>query len=1072
MSRLPEPDPLFSTALAHHAADPFRLLVESVKDYAIFMVNPALKIMSWNPGAERIYGYSRNEILDQHVSRLSPPEEVAEGKVQRTFELTLREGRHEEEVERIRKDGSRFWAIVTTTDLHDYFGRHVGFAIVTRDITERKLAEATLRASEERFRLLVEGVKDYAIFLLDPQGGIVFWNSGAEHITGYKAEEVLGKPYATFFEPGDIAAHVPQQELAQAAAEGKCDEEGWRIRRDGSKFWANGILTALYDEHGHVRGYAKIIRDLTERRQHEEEVRRKEAFLQSVVDVAMDGLVTIDTQGVIAMFNKAAEAIFGYESSEVIGRNVAILMPEPFATEHHQYILNYLCTGQAKVIGSIRELVGRRKDGSTFPIDLAIAEFESGGKRFFTAVIRDITERKQTETQLRTRLRQQQAVAAFAEMAVATPNLDEVMKQAVETVAEVLENELCKVLELQPDGKSLLLRAGVGWHEGLVGKATVSSGRESQAGYTLLSDRPVIVEDLRTETRFSGPPLLHDHSVISGISVVIRGKERPYGVLGTHSTRKRSFCQDDANFVSAIASILGAAIERRRLEEQLLREGQFQAMLMEVLPGPVFLLDEQFRLVRWNKAVERITGYDTEELIQKTPWELVAQEQITILREALTEVLSKGHATAELDVLAKDGRRTPHFFSGIRLTTEAGLRILGIGVDVSERRLLEEQLRQSQKMEAFGQLAGGVAHDFNNLLTIILGFSDLLLSMTPPEDPNREAIKSIHEAGERAASLTKQLLAFSRQTVLAPRVLNINDVVRETEKMLRRIIGEDILLSTVLDPQLYPVRVDPDQLTQVLLNLAVNSRDAMPKGGRLTIETRNVFLDEHYAMTHAQAKPGDYVMLAVSDTGSGMTPEVKARIFEPFFTTKGVGKGTGLGLAVVHGIVKQSGGNIEVYSEPGIGTTFKLYFPALKDAPAEVAVAGTGQTLRGGHETILVVEDEEGVRQLAGEVLQAHGYTVLAASSGQQALELIECYPASVDLLITDVVMPGMDGSELAALLRAKLPKLKVLFLSGYTDDAVVRHGILHHQVEFLQKPFSPFSLASKVREVLDKPGT
>jgi CheY-like chemotaxis protein len=312
------------------------------------------------------------------------------------------------------------------------------------------------------------------------------------------------------------------------------------------------------------------------------------------------------------------------------------------------------------------------------------------------------------------------------------------------------------------------------------------------------------------------------------------------------------------------------------------------------------------------------------------------------------------------------------------------------------------------------------------------------------------------------------LLAFSRKTVLEPKVLDLNEVVRETEKFLRRLIGEDVLLTAVLTPTIRRVKVDPDQLGQVLMNLAVNARDAMPRGGRLTVETQNVELGEEYARLHPEVRVGPYVLLSMTDTGSGMTAEVKARIFEPFFTTKEVGKGTGLGLAVVLGIVKQSGGHVEVYSEPGIGTTFKIYFPAVEEqisATAEIDAANGGR----GTETVLLVEDEESVRGLAALILQNYGYKVLAAGQGKEALQLVEKHPGRIDLLMTDVVMPSMGGPDLAEALRSRFPWMKVLFCSGYTDDAVIRHGLLQEKVAFLQKPYTPLTLVKKVRQVLDE---
>jgi signal transduction histidine kinase len=388
-----------------------------------------------------------------------------------------------------------------------------------------------------------------------------------------------------------------------------------------------------------------------------------------------------------------------------------------------------------------------------------------------------------------------------------------------------------------------------------------------------------------------------------------------------------------------------------------------------------------------------------------------------------------------------------------------------------ERWRLEEQLRQSQKMEAIGQLAGGVAHDFNNLLTIVSGYSQLLLSQTDLNEAARDKIHEIKQAGERAASLTRQLLAFSRKQVLERKVLDLNALVTGVEKMLRHTIGEDIDLATALNPALARITADPGQMEQIILNLAVNARDAMPQGGKLTIETANVELDETYTRTHATAKPGRYVMLAVSDTGCGMTPDVMNRVFEPFFTTKGPGKGTGLGLATVYGIVQQSGGHIGLYSEPDHGTTFKVYLPLTETAVKSGDLRMETPVLLTGKETILLVEDDESVRLLSRSVLEMSGYTVLEAKGGRDALRICEQHSGPIQMIVTDVVMPEMGGRVLVERIVVLRPGIKVLYMSGYADDTVIRHGVLEEGTAFLQKPFTPAGLSSKVREVLDKQG-
>jgi len=386
-----------------------------------------------------------------------------------------------------------------------------------------------------------------------------------------------------------------------------------------------------------------------------------------------------------------------------------------------------------------------------------------------------------------------------------------------------------------------------------------------------------------------------------------------------------------------------------------------------------------------------------------------------------------------------------------------------------EREALQEQLRQSQKMEAIGRLAGGVAHDFNNLLTVIKGYGQLSLAEIKEDNPLRENIEEIRKATDRAVDLTRQLLAFSRRQVMEMKVLDLNDLLENLDKMLRRIIGEDIELVTLLAEDLGRVKTDPGQTEQVIMNLSVNARDAMPEGGKLTIETANVDLDDAYARNHVSVTPGRFVMISVSDTGVGMTPKVRDLVFEPFFTTKEKGKGTGLGLSTVYGIVKQSGGNIWVYSEPGKGTTFKIYLPRVDEPLEKLRERVEGKEIPRGKETILIVEDEEEVRKLAVRILERQGYKVFEASQGLDAFLIAQEYEGLIHLLVTDVVMPKMGGRELADRIAEICPEIKVLYMSGYTDNAIVHHGVLGEGTEFIQKPFTVEGLARKVREVLDK---
>ncbi|HKW41964.1 MAG TPA: response regulator [Gemmatimonadales bacterium] len=493
--------------------------------------------------------------------------------------------------------------------------------------------------------------------------------------------------------------------------------------------------------------------------------------------------------------------------------------------------------------------------------------------------------------------------------------------------------------------------------------------------------------------------------------------------------------------------------------------------LVENAPVGIYRSTPAGRFLSANIALARILGYDSvaEVLgldLTRGVYADPAERQRLLDRDSYTD--------REYDEVETTWKRR----DGGRLTVQLSVRAVRRGDgsveyyetfvrDLTQQRGLEAQLLHAQKMEAVGRLAGGVAHDFNNLLTVILSYSDLLLEDLPSDRSEREDIEEIRKAAVAASSLTRQLLAFSRQQVLQPRVLDINGVVTATEKLLTRLLGEDVRLTTSLASDLGAVKVDPGQLEQIIMNLAVNARDAMPRGGRLTIETANVDMDEAYVRGHPVAQPGRYAMLAVSDTGIGMDAETQARIFEPFFTTKDPGKGTGLGLATVYGIVKQSGGFIWVYSEPGHGTSFKIYLPRVDDA-ARSAPAASAPVV-GGSETVLVVEDVPAVRAVASEMLTRYGYTVLEAADAETALRLAAKHDGEIHLLLTDVVMPDASGRELADKLVKLKPGMKVLYMSGYTDDAVVRHGVLQDGIAFLQKPFTPESLARKLRTVLDQ---
>ena len=558
-------------------------------------------------------------------------------------------------------------------------------------------------------------------------------------------------------------------------------------------------------------------------------------------------------------------------------------------------------------------------------------------------------------------------------------------------------------------------------------------------------------------------------------SRIIDRKQIEQVLRESHAELERQVAERTAELAHANDGLRAENAERRRAEESLEHERAFLRQVIDINPNFVFAKDRKGRFTLVNQAVADAYGATVEDLIGKTDadfnpnadevsaflradWEVMDSKQERVIpEERITD--SGGRArwlqTVKRPIVGRDGQAD---------------QILGISTDITDRRMLEEQLLQAQKMDAIGQLAGGIAHDFNNLLTAILVYADLLPTQLESKSHTLESIDEIRKAGERAAGLTRQLLAFSRRQVLEPKVLDVNALILNLEKMLRRLIGEDVELVTDLDPRVGRVRADSGQIEQVLMNLAVNARDAMPKGGKLTIETRNI--DTSGPLPEGRVmKSGSYVLISVTDTGIGMSADTRSHMFEPFFTTKERGKGTGLGLATVYGIVKQSQGYIWVVSEPKQGAHFEICLPRVESPLEDLAASEPTEHHVLGTETVLLAEDEDAVRSFARKVLEASGYKVLEADCGEKALEAAERCKDPIGLLLTDVIMPGMSGPELAARLTTFLPRIQVVYMSGYTDDAIVRQGLIAEKGRFLQKPFTADILIKKVKEAVDMTG-
>ncbi len=686
----------------------------------------------------------------------------------------------------------------------------------------------------------------------------------------------------------------------------------------------------------------------------------------------------------------------------------------------------------------------------------------------YDALKAEITAREQTEAALAGRARQQAVVAELGRLALVGTEPPALFAHAMAGLAECFGVEFCKVLELQGDGSTLRLVAGVGWQPGLVGHALVPAQKDSQAGFTLHHKGPVIVEDLRTETRFSGPPLLLDHGVVSGLSVIIGERDRPFGVLGAHTTHPRVFTPEDVILFQSVANLLAVAIQRKRAEAELSQAAAHLANVTAVSPAILYTLEyrEGRFFPTWvSQNVTSLVGYSVAEALQPDWWTTHLHPED---RGKALAVAAQGRPgdrfSHEYRFLRKDGsaiwiRDELHL---VRSADGGRQEIVGAWIDVTERHRLEEQFLQAQKMETVGLLAGGVAHDFNNLLTVITSTVDMALPRLPDDDPLGPDLMEIRRAADRAAALTRQLLAFSRRQILRLEVLDLNASLIEMETMLPRVLGENIEVVLRRDEAVGNVRADPGQLSRIIMNLAVNGRDAMPDGGTLTFQTGTVTLVREDTPEHPGVPPGEYAMLTVTDTGIGMDEDTRRRIFEPFFTTKALGVGTGLGLSTVYGIVTQSGGHIAVTSKVGAGTTFRLYFPRIAE-PAAVPKPLRDEAQARGTETILVVEDEAAVRRLVHRILTGVGYSVRVAETRGEALFALKESASAVSLLLTDVVMPSLSGPDLAEELCGLQPGLKVLYMSGYTENLTVGE-----RAAFIGKPFNTGELTRKVREVLD----
>jgi two-component system, cell cycle sensor histidine kinase and response regulator CckA len=1014
-----EPSALTSRPLRVRKSMQYRALLDAAPD-AIVVVNQSGVIVLVNAQAERLFGYRRDEMIGQAADILVSEHSRDQHSEHHSRFLAAAPERPTVvglELFGLRKDGTEFPAEIRLSPLDTKGGVLVSSAI--RDISDRRRTEEDLR----RLAAIV-AFSDDAIVGKTMEGIITSWNAGAERIFGYSPKEAIGQP-VTMLVPADRPDEVPR--MLECLKRGETVEhfETVRVRKGGTAVQIEVTVSPIRDALERIIGASTIGRDISVRKAAEKHLVQMEARYRGLLEAAPDAMVVVNQSGEIVLLNLQAEKQFGYRRDELLGQKVKNIIPEGFAERLIADALRSAEDALAQQIGTGIELIARRKNGSDFPIELMLSPLESSEGTLVTAAIRDISVRKAAEKHLA------QMEGRYRGLLEAAPDAMVVVDQGGEIV--ILNVQAERQFGYRRDeliGQKVKNIIPQGFAERLIADGTRSAAE-------------ALAQQIGTGIELNGRRK--------------NGSEFPIEIMLSPL--------DGADGILVTAAIRDITERKRRAYDM-----SCLAAVVESSHDAIVGLTPEGIVLSWNHGAERIYGYTAAETVGRSILFTSPPERAAETLDLLKGV-QRGESVEPFETVRvkKDGTRI-HVSLTLSPIENSDGQVVGVSAvarDVTESKNLEAMLRQAQKMEAVGQLAGGVAHDFNNLLGVILGYTGLMLDRMSPNDSNRKGIEEIQKAGDRAALLTRQLLAFSRKQVLQPKVLDLNSVVAGTEKLLQRLIGEHIELRVVLKPALGRVKADAGQLEQIIMNLAVNARDAMPPGGKLTIETSNVEIDEDYALQHPSTQAGPHVMLSVSDTGCGMDADTKAHMFEPFFTTKEFGKGTGLGLSTVYGIVKQSGGSVWVYSEVGIGTTFKIYLPCVGPAPEIAAPSDIPEKIEGGLQTILVVEDEVPLLEVTHRSLEAFGYVILAANSPAEAMRISASHPGPIHLMVTDVIMPGMSGAQLASRLSASRPEMKVLYVSGYTDDTIVRHGVLEPGLAFLQKPFSPRTLARKVDEVL-----
>ncbi len=982
-------------------------------------------------------------------------------------------------------DGRRVFLSINAAPLFDAEGRADGMVASLEDITEHKRAEERLKESEERFRLAFMTSPDSVNINRLSDGIYIDINHGFTEIMGYTREDCIGKSSLhldIWDDPKDRARLV-----AGLKENGYVRNLEARFRtKDGT--FRFGLMSARVLTLNGEPCILSVTRDITERKRAEEALRASEERHRTILQTALDGFWITDMQGRLLEVNESYCRMSGYTTQELLAMNISDI---EYAETHEDTINhNQPLVAQGKDRFETRH---RRKDGSIIDVEVSAQYRPSEGGRI-VAFLRDITEEKRIELikmakdGVREKVWVMKTFDDIKEVAFAIRNVIEKFVPnfhafGLNIIDLSADPPIVTVYEIAHNDSILSFKSRV------AGEQTILDiWRKGKTAYRKnLCEEDIFKESDHIDRNFKS-------RIMSVIDVPFS-----HGTLAINSEENDAFAQHDIELLENMAQILSEGFKRgedlkqlenyigkleidiaeRKRAEKALRESEEKfAQLVEQSPISIEVYNSDGLLVNVNRAYEKLWSISKDTVIGK--YNILLHQHVKTLN--ILDPVQKAFRgeRVELPLLEHDPNITADFPTSRKrfiqpyiypIIDEQGVvsHVVLINIDVTSQKQLESQLQQAQKMESVGRLAGGVAHDFNNMLAVILMNAEYVLMSLDPSNQLHASMEEIQKAGERSADLTRQLLAFARKQATAPKVIDLNETIEGMLKMLHRLIGEDITLLWIPGRNLRQVKIDPSQIDQILANLCVNARDAISDIGKVTIETANVVCDEAFCTYHPGFAPGEYVILSVSDNGCGMDRETLANIFEPFFTTKEVGKGTGLGLATVYGIVKQNNGFVAVESTPGEGTTLTIYLPQNVDKTAQVAVEELSDAFTGGKETILLVEDEPAILKMGKTILEELGYTVLAAGMPGEAIRIAVEYGGQIHLLMTDVVMPEMNGRDLAKRLLSLYPDIKRLFFSGYTADVIAHHGVLDEGVHFIQKPFTIQALTAKVREVLDK---